>query len=287
MNWDDLRVFLAVARSGTLSAAARSLDIDQATVSRRLASLEQALKVQLIDRLPRESRLTAIGQEILHAAGAIEDKALEVERLALTASSERRAKVTITAPPILARYFFAPNIRRFAERSPTVQLSIFSEPQFDSLARLEADLAVRLSPAIEDSDITRKIGRLAFHLYAAHDYPGLADSANWEFIGYTDRQVDFAHKRWLYDVIGKRRVACELTDLSNQYEAACTGVGVAGLPTFIGDADPRLVRLATSHAMLTLDIWIAMHPDRRKDPHVRNTAAAISALIDAAGLGLA
>jgi DNA-binding transcriptional LysR family regulator len=286
MNWDDLRVFLAIARAGTLSAAARSLDIDQATVSRRLSSLEDVLKVQLVDRLPRESRLTAIGQEILHAVGEIEAKALAVQRMALTASSERRAKVTITAPPILARYFFAPNMRRFAERSPAVQLSIFSEPQFDSLSRLDADLAVRLSPAIEDTDISRKIGRLAFHLYAARDYPNIADSASWEFIGYTDRQFDFAHKRWLYELIGNRRVACEMTDLSNQYEAACTGVGVAGLPAFIGDADQRLIRLPTDHAMLTLDIWIAMHPDRRKDQHVRNTANGITELIATAGLGL-
>jgi DNA-binding transcriptional LysR family regulator len=87
-------------------------------------------------------------------------------------------------------------------------------------------------------------------------------------------------------VIGDRRVACELTDLSNQYEAACTGIGVAGLPAFIGDADAQLVRLPASHAMLTLDIWIAMPPDRRKDPHVRNTAAGISELIASAGLGL-
>ncbi len=242
--------------------------------------------MQLIDRLPRESRLTAIGQEILHAVGEIEDKALGVQRVALTASSERRAKVTITAPPILARYFFAPNIRRFSERNPTVQLSIFSESHFDSLSRLDADLAVRLSPAIEDSDISRKIGRLEFHLYATRDYPNIADSESWEFIGYTDRQFDFAQKRWLYEVIGSRRVVCELTDLSNQYEAACTGIGVAGLPAFIGDADQRLVRLPADHAMLTLDIWIAMHADRRKDVHVRNTVTGITELIASNGLGL-
>jgi DNA-binding transcriptional LysR family regulator len=206
--------------------------------------------------------------------------------MALTASSERRAKVTITAPPVLARHFFAPNIRHFTERSPTVQISIHSEPHLDSLARLEADLAVRLSPPIEDTDITRKIGRLEFYLYAARNYPNVADSANWEFIGYTDRQSDFAPKRWLYEVIGNRRVVCELTDLSNQYEAACTGIGVAGLPAFIGDADERLVRLPACHAMLTLDVWIAMHRDRRKDAHVRNTVAAITDLIVSSGLGL-
>jgi DNA-binding transcriptional LysR family regulator len=90
-------------------------------------------------------------------------------------------------PPILARYFSASNLRRLAERNPAVQLFIFSEPHFDSLSRLDADLAARLSPAIEDTEISRKIGRLAFSLYAARDYPYIAVSASWEIIGYTDR----------------------------------------------------------------------------------------------------
>ena len=286
MNWDDLRIFLAIAKAGTLSAAARLLKVDQATVSRRLSALEGDLNLQLVDRLPREARLTTIGREILEMALEVENKAFAVQRLALTASTERRAKVTITAPPILARHFLAPNIGHFAERYPSVQLSIFSESHIASLARLEADLALRLSPAVEDTDISRKIGRLDFALYASRDYRHSADSAAWEFIGYTDRQADFAHHRWLYEVIGQRRVACELTDLSNQYEAACTGVGVAGLPVFIGDADPRLVKLASDHTMLTLDIWIAMHRDTRTDVHVRNTASVITELIASHGLGL-
>jgi DNA-binding transcriptional LysR family regulator len=97
-------------------------------------------------------------------------------------------------------------------------------------------------------------------------------------IGYSDRQTDFAHKRWLYEVIGRRQVACELSDLSNQYEAACTGIGVAGLPRFIGDADDRLLRLSRDLPMLSLDIWIAMHPDRRNDAPVRKISGAVTEL---------
>jgi DNA-binding transcriptional LysR family regulator len=286
MNWEDLRIFRAVARAGTLSGAARLLNVDQATVSRRLASLEGKLNVRLIERLPREARLTAIGQDVLAEVVDIEAKAFKVERMAMTSSNRERTKVTITAPPILARHFFAPNIHTLSRRFPLVQLAIVSESRFLSLSRLEADLAVRLAPGIQDTDIIRKIGGMEFALYAVKNYAYAADPTKWEFIGYTERQADFDHKRWLYEIIGARRVVCELTDLSNQYEAACTGIGVAGLPRFVGDADERLMKLSSDQPMLNLDIWIATHPDRRNDMLVRNASNAIAELIVSSGLGI-
>lgn len=286
MNWEDLRYFLAIATSGSLSGAARALGVNQATVSRRLAALEGRLNVRLVDRLTRESRLTAIGQQILQDVLDIEAKSFAVERKCLTFSATVRAKVTITAPPILARHFLTPNLAELARMAPLVQLSILSEPHFASLSRLEADFALRLWPPVEDTDIARRVGLMRFGLYGQPNFAHSVNEDNWEFVGYTERQGDFAHKRWLYEVIGSRRVACEVTDLSHQYEAACTGIGVAGLPCFIADRDPRLVRLDTQLPMLDLDIWVAMHPDRRNDPVVRKTAEAIVQLLAPLGLGL-
>jgi DNA-binding transcriptional LysR family regulator len=286
MDWEDLRFFLAIATASSLSGAARALDVNQATVSRRLAALEAQLNVRLVDRLPRESRLTAIGQQIMQDVLDIEERAFAIQRKCLSSRTAVRAKVTITAPPILARHFLAPNLAELTRMSPAVQLSILSEPHFVSLSRLEADLALRLSPPIEDTDIVKKVGKMQFALYAQRDYANARDEQKWEFVGYTDRQGDFAHKRWLYDVIGSSRVACEVTDLSHQYEAACSGVGVAGLPCFIGDRDNRLIKLDTDLPMLCLDIWVAMHPDRRNDTVVRKTADDILQLLEPLGLGL-
>jgi DNA-binding transcriptional LysR family regulator len=286
MDWEDLRFFLAVATAGSLSGAARALDVNQATVSRRLAALEAQLNVRLVDRLPRESRLTVIGQQVLQDVLDIEAKAFAIARQCSSSQATVRTKVTITAPPILARHFLAPNLAALASLPPRVQLSILSEPHFVSLSRMEADLALRLSPPIEDTDIVKKVGLMPFALYVRRDYPNALDEQKWEFIGYTDRQGDFAHKRWLYEVIGSRRIACEVTDLSHQYEAACTGIGVAGLPCFMGDRDNRLVRLGSSLPMLSLDIWIAMHPDRRHDTVVRKIADEVVQLLAPLCLGL-
>jgi DNA-binding transcriptional LysR family regulator len=248
--------------------------------------LSGANNVRLVDRLARESRLTAIGQQIMQDVLDIEAKAFAVERKCLSSRAAVRAKVTITAPPILARHFLTPNLAKLARVSPLVQLSILSEPHFASLSRLEADLALRLSPPIENTDIAKKVGLMQFALYSQAGYANALDEQKWEFVGYTDRQGDFAHKRWLYEVIGSRRVACEVTDLSHQYEAACTGIGVAGLPCFIGDRDDRLVKLDSNLPMLGLDIWVAMHPDRRNDTVVRKAVEAILQLLVPLGLGL-
>ncbi|MFU2317028.1 LysR family transcriptional regulator [Rahnella sp. PCH160] len=285
MNWEDLRIFLAIARTGTLSSAARSLHIDQATVSRRLASLEEQLDVRLIERLPREARVTELGQKILQEASDIETRTLKIEQMSIT-SKQERSKITISAPPVLARHFFAPNMLALSQRLPMAQLSILSDAHFVSLARLEAHLAVRLSPGIKDSDIIRKIGQMEFALYAGREYCHLKEPDKWEFIAYPERHTDFDHKRWLYETIGNKPVICEVADLSNQFEAACSGIGIAGIPCFLGDNDERLIKLETTKPMLSLDIWTAKHPDRRNDKHLQQALIAIAELIDSKGLGL-
>jgi DNA-binding transcriptional LysR family regulator len=168
---------------------------------------------------------------------------------------------------------------------PQVQISVLSEPHFASLARMEADLAMRLAPGIADSDIIRKIGEMEFALYAAPSYTRIATPEQWAFVGYTEHPLAFEHKSWLYETIGSRQVICEVADLSNQYEAACTGIGVAGLPCFLADNDPRLVKLSCCQPMLKLGIWLAMHPDRRHDRLVRDMNTAIIDLVQALGLG--
>jgi DNA-binding transcriptional LysR family regulator len=285
MNWEDLRYFVAIASAGTLSGAARQLNVDQATVSRRLAALESELGARLIDRQPRRAVLTAFGQKVLARAIEVETSMLAIKRLSLSASSESRAKISISAPPILARHFFAPQLLVLSQRLPQVQVSVLSESRFASLSKLEADLAIRLAPGIADSDIVKKIGQMDFGLYASCSYPNAPNPEQWEFIGYTEHPATFDHKTWLHQIIGRRRVICEVADLSNQYEAACTGIGVAGLPCFLADQDARLMKLPCPESMLSLSIFLALHPDRRNDRLVRETSAAIMELIGDMGLG--
>lgn len=284
MNWEDVRYFLAIGRAGTLSGAARDLAVDQATVSRRLAALEADLGVRLVDRQPRKAQLTSLGKKVLAQAVEIEERMFSIKRLSLSAAQEVRSKITISAPPILARHFLAPHLLWLSQRIPRVQVCILSEPHFVSLSKLEADLAIRLAPGPNENEIVKKVGQMLFGLYSSPTYNATQAASEWAFIGYPDHPSTFEHKRWLYETIGDRHVVCEVADLSNQYEAACTGIGVAGLPCFLADNDPRLVRLVSTATMLTSGIWLAKHPDRRNDPLVKATSAALVELLGTAGL---
>lgn len=285
MNWENLRFFVAVVRAGTLSGAAKALEVDQATVSRRLMSLEAELGLKLIERLPREAKLTAQGKLILTEALEIEACTFKIKRLSV-ANKEKREKLAISAPPVLARHFFATNMLKLSQELSGVLISILSDVHFVSLSRLEADLAIRLSPGVKDTDIIRKIGKMDFALYAASRYSHLKTPESWEFIAYPERVTNFEHKQWLDKIIGEKHVLCEMADLSHQYETICSGVGVAGLPCFLADSDKRLVKLEVNEPMLSLDIWIAKHPDRRNDPLVVRASNVISDILNKVGLGL-
>jgi DNA-binding transcriptional LysR family regulator len=279
VNWEDLRFLLAIRSSGTISGAARELAVDQATVSRRLQALEAALKVRLVDRLPKEARFTKVGADIVERVLEMQSKAFEIQRILTSSRNDRQREIAISAPPVLARHLLAPHLHELSIRLGAPKLTVLSEPHLASLARMEADLALRLTRGTDDGEVVKKVGHMHFALYAHASYPNISKPSDWEFIGYTRRQADFEHKRWLYQTIAKRRIICEVSDLSNQYEAACSGIGVAGLPRFLGDSDPRLVRLSTDEPMLELGIWIALHPDRRKDLLLRDTMNEITELL--------
>jgi DNA-binding transcriptional LysR family regulator len=162
VDWDDIRHFLAVAQSGTLSGAARTLKVDHATVSRRLAALETALDVRLVDRLPRSCRLTAVGRQMLERAKEMEASAHGVARLAKAAQAPLVGRVTLSAPPVLVTHLLVEHLARFRAEYPEIRLSLSAQGQQISLSRREADVAVRLVRPNEAGSVTRKVGAMEF-----------------------------------------------------------------------------------------------------------------------------
>ncbi|CDZ30704.1 LysR family transcriptional regulator [Neorhizobium galegae] len=278
-DWENLRHFLAVARSGTLSGAARALKVDHATVSRRLAALEAELDVALIDRLPRSCRLTAIGSQVFDQALAMESSADGVARIARAAHTPLIGKVTLTAPPVLAAHLLAPHLAHFRSRYPDIRLSLAAQAQQVSLSRREADVALRLVRPEETGSFARKLGVMPFGLYARRDYAHRDVPDRWQFIAYDESFADMPQQKWLLGIAGARPVACELNDISGHHIAARAGAGVAGLPNFLGDADPDLVRIGEDIPSFSRDIWLLVHRDLRKTPSVRAVMDFVVALI--------
>lgn len=268
-DWENLRYFMEVARAGTLSGAARTLRVDHATVSRRLGVLEAELQMQLVERLPRACRLTASGAQILELAQRMETAAFGISRHARAHQAPLDAKVTLSAPPVLATHFLAHHLADLRATHPRIQLAVLAQPQQVSLSRREADIALRLVRPKESSNVIRRIGRMPFALYAQRDYAASVAPADWTFIAYDDSLADMPQQRWLLEIAGSRLVACELSDISSHLAAARAGAGVAGLPCFVGDADANLVRLEHEGDNFAREIWLVVHRDLRRLRPVR------------------
>jgi DNA-binding transcriptional LysR family regulator len=269
VDWEDVRHFLAVAQIGTLSAAARSLHVDHATVSRRLAALEAALDVRLVDRLPRSCRLTTVGRQVLERAKEMEAGAHGISRLAKAAHAPLVGLVTLSAPPVLVTHLLVEQLARFRAEYPDIRLSLSAQGQHVSLSRREADVAVRLVLPQEAGSMARKLGAMAFGLYAHRSYAHLGAPDRWQFIAFDQNFADMPQQRWLLGIAGDRPVACELNHIDEHLIAVRAGVGVAGLPRFIGDRDHDLVRIGENAPPFARDIWLVIHRDLRKTPAVR------------------
>jgi DNA-binding transcriptional LysR family regulator len=268
-DWENMRYLLAVAKAGTLSGAARELRVDHATVGRRVAALEAELQTPLIERLPRSCRLTAVGALIVEQARQMESAAFQVARDVKSRQVSLTGRVTLSTSPVLATHFFAPRLFQFQQKYPDIQLSISAQAHQISLSRGEADIAIRHVRPSEPSNVARRVGKMLFDLYASRTYQHLSTPERWVFIAYEREFHDMPQQKWLLDIADHRQVACELSDISGHLVAARSGVGVAGLPCFLGDVDPGLVKLDHENALFSREIWLVTHRDMKRSMIIR------------------
>ncbi|WP_322007091.1 LysR family transcriptional regulator [Paraburkholderia tropica] len=277
-DWQDLRYFLVLARVGTLSGAANALAVEHATIGRRVAALETALGLKLVYRLPRSVRLTDEGEAITALAASMHDSAQAVEAYALRASAALSGTVRISVPPTIGSHCIAPNMRAFREANPNVKIVMEGAAGIAPLDRGVADIAIRMVEPKEASLVTRRIGAIRFGLYASRDYA--ARPANqWEFIAYEAALDHVSHQRWLRDYLDGRPVIFETSDVMGQQVSARNGMGVALLPTLIGDGDPALVRLDAKSAPPETPLWLVTYPDLRRTEAVKTVMAFLTACV--------
>jgi DNA-binding transcriptional LysR family regulator len=272
-DWEDLRHFAALAREHTLSAAARGLKVDHATVARRVAALEASLSLKLVDRRPRSYVLTADGERIAALAARMEEASFAVGRAVRAVQPTLAGEVSISAPPLLASTLIAPRLTELRNAHPDIHVRLIGEKRSISLSRREADLAVRLRRPTEKRLVVRKIGTIGFGLYAAPSYLAAHEPENFEFIGYDESLDEVPQQRWLKAAAGARAIVLRTNDIDSQRVAARAGVGIAALPRYLGDADTALVPLHVRMKSVTRDIWLIVHGDLRRAPPVRAVMA--------------
>lgn len=280
-NWDDIRIFLAVARTGSLTEAARRLGLSQPTIGRHLRSLEELAGTRLFDRLPNRLALTARGRALLQAAGGMEEGAGALLRELHQAAEPEPVQVSATSSVSL---FLTAHLQDLLAGSGQA-IAIGNSRARANLARREADIALRMRRVPEEGDLAaRRVGRIGFALYAARAYleprgvAGDSNLAGLDFIGLPEPERTPSQSAWFDAVAAQGTLRCRLGEVYLRHRAAADGLGVALLPCFLGDADDRLLRLGGPVPELAEDIYLMLHGDLRRDAAVRAVAEAIAGL---------
>ncbi|HLY55243.1 MAG TPA: LysR family transcriptional regulator [Stellaceae bacterium] len=282
-DWDHLRYFLAVARTGRLTAAAAQLRQDHATVSRRVAALEASLGVPLFERSLQGYRLTEFGLRLMPTAETM-------ERGALAALHETRGDdppvsgtVRIGAPDGFGSAFLARRIAKLCEAFPRLTVELVAMPRIFSLSRREADIAIGLSRPSEGRLHAVKLTDYRLGLYAAPDYLArrpvietVEDLRSHTLIGYVEDFIFTPELDYLPLIAPGLAPQIRSSNLVAQYAAAVSGAGICVLPYFMASAEPGLVPVLGDTVSLTRTFWLVTHADLHALPRIRATSEFIA-----------
>jgi molybdate transport repressor ModE-like protein len=267
MNWDDLRLFLAVARTGSISGAAKQLDVQHSTVSRRMRQLEEQLGARLIERKKSGYELTQAGEDVKEAADRIEREVLGVDGALLGKDTTLVGPLRITAINNMASSVFMPMFASFSEKHPQVELHIMVSNSDASLAQREADVAIRLTNSPPDTLIGKRIVTVASTIYGSRSYLERLRQHGGEpkWIGVDCCEF---HRSWTKQSCGEQAHHFISDDTLLTLAAIREGVGVSILPCFMADTDPLLERYCEPNPAYNLGLWVLLHPDLKRTARV-------------------
>jgi DNA-binding transcriptional LysR family regulator len=277
-NWDDLRIFLALAREGKLTAVAKRLNVSHPTVARRVKQLEAAVGARLFDRLPDRFVLTAAGEGLLSDVQAMEEAAASIHRRSAGLNGDVLGTVRISAGEAMMDYL-ARNLPRLRHNLNCIEFELVASHMLANLSRREADLMIRDKVPDLASIVTRKLGSASYAIYGALDLaiPGASREAlsKLPWIGFDEEHAYMPGQAWLHDLLEGKRPAIRTNDWQVLHEATRSGAGLAVLPCYLGDPDPTLRRIGTPLKEVVAEQWLLVHRDLRALPRVRAVMDAI------------
>ncbi|MGH1340798.1 MAG: LysR family transcriptional regulator [Nannocystales bacterium] len=276
LDWNDLRFVLAVLRTGTLSAAARTLGVNHSTVFRRVRAVEERVGSRLFDRLPTGYVATVEGESVRDAAERIEAELFNLSRLLAGQDLRPHGLVRFAGPDALTLHLLMPLLARFQALYPEIELDVRTANAFADLARREADVVVRSTTTPPETAVGRKLCTLAATFYATPETlasVGTSNMTDFKYVLPDDSFEDYKPAIWLRRTHPDCTVIMRSNTLMALHEAARLGVGVAPLPCFLGDDDPALARVRPPQQEFASEVWLLTHADLR-------TTARIRALMD-------
>jgi len=261
-------VFAALARHGSLSATARALGVNHATVARRLAGLEQALGPKLFERRPTGYELTAAGRRALESASVMEDAARGFSQLEPAPSLA--GLVRITATPSLAEKFLIARLRPLQDLHPALDFEVMAERRPASLPRHQSDIALRLGRPERGEVLARRVARVAYGFYGTPDWRDrLKDGGALAFVGFDEAAAQVPEALWLARRFRGLRLGFRANYQTGQIAAARAGFGIALLPHFLAAGEPGLVEVRLREVPPARELWLLTRRDVRRAPHLR------------------
>ncbi|WP_118132652.1 LysR family transcriptional regulator [Oceanicella sp. SM1341] len=268
LPWEDLQFFIAVARSGQLSAAARRLRSSHATVSRHIDRLEQRLGTRLFERNPRGYVLTAQGERLAERVTRMEREAEEMQSDLLPGSSALTGVVRLSTLEGFGNFFLASRLPAFGNRHPNLSVEVVTIQQILSLSRREADVAVALSPQKAPHYVSEPMGDYRLFVYGARDYldrhPPIADAADLRahrFCGYIEDMVFTPGLNYLNEILPGLRAQYQNSSIQAQLSYTLSGLGLCVLPHYIAAPYPELVPVLPGGLYLTRSYWLIRHSE--------------------------
>ncbi|MDA5631634.1 MULTISPECIES: LysR family transcriptional regulator [Rhizobium/Agrobacterium group] len=285
MNWDDVRIFLAVARSGQILAASKRLGLNHATLSRRLTLLEQALKTQLFIRRTNGCEMTEEGQRFLGAAERMETEMLNAQANLGRVDTAVVGTVRIGAPDGLGVSFLAPRLGRLTARYPDLKIQLVPVPRSFSLSQREADIAITIERPEQGRLMFSKLTDYSLGLYASADYlaeygtPADVEALKrHRRIGYVEDLIFSPSLNFTGEIMRDWDAAFEISSATGQTEAVRSGAGIGILHNYIAGQYPELLRIMP-HISIIRSYWTAYHESARQLVRVRTVVDFLQELV--------
>lgn len=270
MNWDDARLFLAVARTGQILAASKRLGVNHATLSRRVSALEAALATRLLIRRTNGCELTAEGETFFHAAERMETEMLAAQSKVGRIDAAISGTVRIGAPDGFGVSFLAPRLGALTAQYPDLKIQLVPVPRSFSLSRREADIAITLERPTEGRLVSAKLTDYSLGLYASKKYleqmptpKAIDDLKDHKRIGYVEDLIYTASLSYTDEIMRNWDASFEISSAIGQTEAVRSGAGIGILHNYIARQYPELVRILPA-STIQRAYWTTWHESARE-----------------------
>ncbi|MFC4348467.1 LysR family transcriptional regulator [Kordiimonas lipolytica] len=276
LDWDDLKYFLAMAEQGSLSAAARKLNVSQPTLSRRLTALEENVGAEIFSRTRTGLEMTALGEQMMNHARHMQDDVHAIERLITGHDSSLQGSVIISCTEAIGSLWLVEKLLGFRKQYPGITVDVKVDNAVSDLLRREADIALRMFRPVQNDLICKRTVSMAYGYYAHKDYlaehgtpKSMADMKKFDFILPHDEILAYTSTEHRKSIGAPKGAAFRSNNLIALAAAVKAGYGIGAYSCLAAANDPDLVRLFDDYVVFSSDIWLVSHTELRRSARIR------------------